>query len=68
MSNWLKWEARDPAEVIERKEAGLCKGCAREIKVVILGDPRAVCNIGKKHSDHGGKRCAKYIERGNQCQ
>lgn len=63
----LKWEMRDPALVIERKEQGArkrsCAGC-KEIKVVV--DPFGVRRLRCKLGNPVGQRCKFYQERSSE--
>ncbi len=47
----------DPLEVMMRKEARTCKGCALEQIIDAFGSKYVICSLkGKKH----GKRCDAY--------
>ena len=51
--------ARNPAAVLEEREAQLCKGCLYEYRVTIAGDPEYGCSRGFSH----GVRCRGYWAR-----
>lgn len=61
-TGWQKWETRDPAEVLERREAQTCKGCRFVETIVAFGEKIKRCKKNRKHSDHGGRRCKQYAE------
>lgn len=51
--------ARNPAAILEEREAQLCKGCLYEYRITIAGDPEYGCSRGFAH----GVRCRGYWAR-----
>lgn len=43
---------RDPLKVVIDDESRTCKGCKNWVKYVVCGEPKMICEKGKKNAGH----------------